>query len=288
MSRIAIKILCFLSRLPLGVLYVFSDIIYFFLYHIIRYRRKVVKENLTNAFPEKTAKERAKIQQQFFHHMCDLMIETIKLCTISEKETKKRCRFLNPELFDNYAEKNKNVIAVLGHYANWEWLTSFALHRNYKFLPIYKPLRNKAFDKYMIKLRERFGAETLAKDDTFRTMLKYQRQQIFTITAFLGDQTPTVRNIHYWTTFLNQDTPILQGTERIAVKLNQAVVFVHMQKIKRGYYEVEFIPLFENPKETQTNEITEKHTRVLENIIQQEPAYWLWSHKRWKHKRNKQ
>jgi len=136
-----------------------------------------------------------------------------------------------------------------------------------------------------IRIRERFGAKTLTKQDTLRSMLSYRNQNIFTITAFIGDQTPNKRNIHYWTNFLNQDTPILQGTERIAKKMDQAVVYVYMRKIKRGYYEVEFIPLFDKPKQTNEFEITEKHTRVLEEIIKSEPAYWLWSHKRWKHKR---
>ncbi len=286
MSRFLIAILCLLSRLPFRVLYIFSDIIYFFIYYVARYRRKVVKENLANAFPEKSAKERLKIEKQFFHHLCDLMVETIKLCSMSKEEMKKRCKFLNPELTDKYAEKKQNIIAISGHYGNWEWFSSFSIWRNYEYMPIYKPLRNKTFDKFMIRLREHFGAKTLPKDDTFRTILKYQRQQIFSIYGFLGDQTPTVRNIHYWTTFLNQDTPILQGTERIAAKLNQAVIFVDMRKVKRGYYEINLIPLFEDAKNTAPNEITEKHTRVLESIINAEPAYWLWSHKRWKHKRN--
>ncbi len=288
MWKLIVKILWLFSLLPFRVFYIFSDIMYFFIYYIIRYRRKVVKTNLANAFPEKTEKERKKIEKQFFKHLCDLIVETIKLSSISEKEIKKRCKFLNPELAEVYAQKNQNIVAISGHYANWEWFCSFAAWRAYKYMPIYKPLRNKIFDKFMIHLRERFGAETLPKDDTFRTMLKYQRQQIFTITGFLGDQTPTIRNIHYWTNFLNQDTPILQGTERIAKKLNQAVVFVDMRKVKRGFYEINLIPLFDEPQNTAPDEITEKHTRVLENIIQQEPAYWLWSHKRWKHKRNKQ
>jgi KDO2-lipid IV(A) lauroyltransferase len=177
-------------------------------------------------------------------------------------------------------------MAILGHYGNWEWMTSFPAWKDVILLPIYKPLHNKVFDNLYIQLRERFGAKTLPKDDTLRTMLRYRSEKEFTVTVFLGDQTPRKESIHYWTQFLNQDTPILQGTERIAKKLNQAVVFCKMQKVKRGYYEVDFIPLFDNPKETEDNEISEKHTRVLDEIITQNPAYWLWSHKRWKHKRD--
>ncbi|GAB7088319.1 lysophospholipid acyltransferase family protein [Marinifilum fragile] len=285
-SYIAYGFIKLLSYLPLPVLYIFSDIIFFIVYHVVGYRKQVVHTNLKNAFPEKSDKEIKKIGKEFFSHFCDSFIETIKLWTISEKEIKKRCKFLQPDFFDQYKESGKSVMAILGHYGNWEWMTSFPAWKDVNLLPIYKPLHNKVFDKLYIQLRERFGAKTLPKDDTLRTMLRYRSEKEFTVTVFLGDQTPNKNSIHYWTKFLNQDTPILQGTERIAKKLDQAVVFCSMQKVKRGYYEVDFIQLFDNPKETEDNEITEKHTRVLEEIIQKNPAYWLWSHKRWKHKKN--
>ncbi len=271
--------------MPLRVLYIFSDIIFFIVYHLVAYRKQVVHTNLKNAFPDKSDKEIRKTGKEFFSHFCDSFVETIKLWTISEKEIKKRCKFLEPEFFDRYKESGKSVIAILGHYGNWEWMSSFPLWKDVNLLPIYKPLHNKVFDKLYIELRERFGAKTLPKDDTLRTMLGYRNRKEFTITVFLGDQTPNKQSIHYWTRFLNQDTPILQGTERIAKKLDQAVIFINMQKVKRGYYEVEFIPLFDHPKETEDYEITEKHTRSLEEIIRKQPAYWLWSHKRWKHKK---
>lgn len=275
-----------LSYLPLSVLYLISDAIYFLVYHVFGYRKNVVTNNLQKAFPEKSNTEIYALRKEFYKHFCDLFIETIKLWTISPEEIKKRCKFSNPDFFDPYQKEGKSVVVVLGHYGNWEWMTSFSAWKNYHFLPIYKPLHNKVFDKMYLAIRARFGAKPLPKDDTLRTMLRYRNRKEFTITAFIGDQTPNRRNIHYWTQFLNQDTPILQGTERIAKKLDQSVVFVHMKKIKRGYYETDFIPLFDNPKETAEFEITEKHTRILEEIIEQNPAYWLWSHKRWKHKRN--
>lgn len=286
LSYIVYGFLRLISYLPLAVLYLVSDLVYFIIYHIIGYRKKVVYNNMKNSFPEKTEKELNEIQREFFKHFCDTFVETIKLWTVSEKEIRKRCHFLNPDLFDRYEKENKSIVAILGHYGNWEWMTSYSAWKNFNFLPIYKPLHNKVFDKMYIEIREHFGAKTLRKKDTLRTMLAYKRKNEFTITAFIGDQTPNRKNLHYWTNFLNQDTSILQGTERIAKKLDQAIVYVYMRKIKRGYYEVEFIPLFDNPKETEENEITEKHTRVLEEIIQKDPAYWLWSHKRWKHKKN--
>ncbi|MCT4602704.1 MAG: lysophospholipid acyltransferase family protein [Marinifilum sp.] len=246
-SYIAYGFLKLISYLPLRVLYIFSDIIFFLVYHVAGYRKQVVHTNLKNAFPDKSEKEIRKIGKEFFSHFCDSFIETIKLWTIGEKEIKKRCQFLKPDFFDQYKQSGKSVIAILGHYGNWEWMTSFPAWKDVNLLPIYKPLHNKVFDNLYIELRERFGAKTLPKDDTLRTMLGYRNKKEFTITVFLGDQTPNKRSIHYWTKFLNQDTPILQGTERIAKKLNQAVVFCNMQKIKRGYYEVVFIPVFDNP-----------------------------------------
>lgn len=274
-----------ISYLPFSILYIFSDIVYLFIYYILRYRRKIVTSNLRNSFPEKSEKEINAIQKEFYSHFCDTFIETIKLWTISEEEIRKRCKFLNSDIFDTYKASGKSIITVLGHYGNWEWLTSFAVWKDAYYLPIYKPLHNKVFDKMFLRIRARFGAKPVAKDDTLRTMISYRNQNKYTATVFIGDQTPNKANLNYWTKFLNQDTPVLLGTERIAKKLDQVIVFIHMKKVKRGHYEVELIPLFENPKETTEFEITEKHTRVLEKIIQEDPAYWLWSHRRWKHKK---
>jgi KDO2-lipid IV(A) lauroyltransferase len=286
-SYIGYGFLKMLSFLPLRILYIFSDLTYFLVYRVIGYRKKVVTQNMMNSFPEMDPKELIRTRNKFYHHFCDLFLETIKIMHISEREIKKRCFFKNPELLQQYSDDGESVIAIMGHYGNWEWMTSYALWSDTTFLPIYKPLHNKVFDRMYINLRERFGAETLPKQDTLRRMIRYKNQNTPTITAFIGDQTPNKKNIQYWTQFLNQDTPIFMGTEKIAQKLNQVVVFVNMQKVKRGYYEVEFIPLFEQPKDTAPFEITEKHTRKLEEIIQKQPAYWLWSHKRWKHKRDK-
>ncbi len=274
-----------ISYLPFSILYIFSDIVYLFINYILRYRRKIVTSNLRNSFPEKSEKEINAIRKEFYSHFCDTFIETIKLWTISEEEIRKRCKFLNPEIFDTYKASGKSIITVLGHYGNWEWLTSFAVWKDAYYLPIYKPLHNKVFDKMFLRIRARFGAKPVAKDDTLRTMISYRNQNKYTATVFIGDQTPNKANLNYWTKFLNQDTPVLLGTERIAKKLDQVIVFIHMKKVKRGYYEVNLIPLFDNPKETAEFEITEKHTRVLEKIIQEDPAYWLWSHRRWKHKK---
>ncbi len=275
-----------LSFLPLRVLYIFSNLIFFIAYRILAYRKDIVIKNLKNSFPEKSSKEIHKISKDFYRHFCDTFVETLKLWHISKDEILKHCVCKNPDFLMKYKEQNKSIIAITGHYGNWEWLSSLAIYDIGTFLPIYKPLHNKVFDKMFISIREQFGAQTLPKKDTLRTMFKHKSQGNFTVTAFIGDQTPNGNNLHYWTNFLNQDTPILQGAERIAKKLDQAVVYCKMTKVKRGYYEYQFIPITDNPKETEENYITESHTRILEEIINENPAYWLWSHKRWKHKRN--
>lgn len=284
-SYLVYGFLWLLSFLPLRVLYMFSDVVYLFIYHLIGYRKKVVNKNLWRAFPEKNQKQIKQIRREFYRHFCDLFMETIKLWHMNSEQIKKRCLFLNPQLLNEYLNRGKSVIVILGHYGNWEWPTSYALHTSFDFLPIYKPLHNKMIDKMYIEIRERFGAKTLPKKETLRTMIRYQRENRPTITAFLGDQTPNRHNLNYWTSFLNQDTPILLGTEKIAKKLDQVVVYANMQKIKRGYYQIEMITLFDNPQKTKPFDITEKHTRILEDIIRKKPSYWLWSHKRWKHKR---
>jgi len=286
-SHITYSFLWLLSLLPLPVLYFFSDIMFLFVYRISGYRKETVNTNLKNSFPEKTHKERRLIKKKFYRHFCDMMLETIKLLNMNEEEIKKRVVFKNNKLIDDYISEGKSVISILGHYGNWEWGSSYALHSKADFLGIYKPLHDPVFEKMFIKIRERFGAKTLPKDKTLRTMVNYHKNNKRSITAFIGDQTPTPNNINYWTQFLNQDTPILSGTEKISKMLNQPIVYAAMRKIKRGYYEIEFIPLFENPKDTSEFEISEAHTQLLEKIIQKEPEYWLWTHKRWKHKRTK-
>jgi KDO2-lipid IV(A) lauroyltransferase len=285
-SYINYGLIWFISILPLWFLYIISDFLFFVLYRVVGYRRKVVDTNLRNSFPEKSSEELRVIRKRFYHHLCDLFVETFKFWNMSEKSIKKRCRFNNPDVFDKYFDEGKSVMVVLGHYCNWEWLGSFSLWNDRPvFLPIYKPLHNKVMDKMYYNIRSSFGALPLAKNDTLRTMLKYKREGKPTLTCFIADQTPNRHNLNYWTEFLNQDTPVLVGTGRIAKKLDQVVVYAHMKKIKRGYYEVDMFPICEDSRNTDEGEITERHTRALEKIIRETPEYWLWSHKRWKHKR---
>lgn len=275
-----------ISLLPFPLFYLFSDFIYFLLYRVVGYRKKVVFENLKNSFPEKSYNELKKIEKDFYRYLCDLFLETIKTLTISRSEAVKRCKFnaKTTLVFNELANKNQSCIIVMGHYGNWEWAgNSFSLQCKQQLYVIYHPLSNKYFDKLMYDLRTRFGTKLYAMKDTMREMIRNKNE--VNATAFIADQTPSPDSA-YWTTFMNQDTPVFWGTEKIAQKLNYPIVYITIKKIKRGYYEVDSELLINEPKNTSLGEISELHTRKLESDIITQPSIWLWSHRRWKHKKN--
>jgi Kdo2-lipid IVA lauroyltransferase/acyltransferase len=271
--------------LPMRVNYIISDFLYFLVYHIARYRRDVVRENLQNSFPQKTSSDLKAIEQNFYHHLCDTFIETLYFDRISAEEAKKRVKFINPELANNYLDQGKSVVVFLGHYNNWEWLTTWTLYSKYRFYAIYKKLKSETFEKFYFNLRNRFGTFPLERAETFRQIIGDNNQNIANLSSFIFDQTPRIHEIQYWTKFLNQDSAVIVGGEKVARKINATVLFAHMRKIKRGYYEVEYILITENAGETDKFEVTEKCTRYLEKVIMEKPQFWLWSHKRWKHKK---
>lgn len=286
LSYLGYGMLWSVSFLPLPVMYLITDLLFLILYFIIRYRRKVVAANLKNAFPEKTEKERGRIARSYYRHLCDTFAEFYKLWHISEAEIKRRCVMVNIGVPHHYFEQGRSIIACSGHYGNWEMMYSYKLwEKNIELVPIYKPIRNKIFDRMTYNIRSRWGATPLAKNDTLRVMLQNKIDGKIAMTGFIGDQTPNKSNLNFWIDFLNQDTPILEGTEKIARKLNQPVVFVNMRKVKRGYYHAEFYDLCPEPAKTEPGEITTLHTRMLERFIRETPENWLWSHRRWKHKR---
>jgi KDO2-lipid IV(A) lauroyltransferase len=270
---------------PLRFHYVLSDLIFLLVYYVVRYRRKVVYTNLRNSFPEKSKKEISQIAGKFYHQFCDSFIETLYFDRISEKEIKKRLTLLNQEILEKFLAEGRPVILALGHYNNWEWNCSWPLNSDYKGYVIYKRLTNKSFDLFYYNMRARFGIVPLERADTYRKLIADQNNGQAFASAFLMDQTPRKHEIQYWTTFLNQDTPVLTGTEKVARKLDAAVLFCNVKKLKRGYNRLEFSVIVEHAKDTQPFEITEKATRMIENMIIQRPELWLWSHKRWKHKR---
>ena len=274
------------SFLPLPVMYLMTDVLFVILFYGVHYRRKVVDMNLRNSFPEKSEEERKGIARKYYRHLCDTFAEFYKLWHISEDEIKRRCVMVNMDVPHRYFEQGRSVIAFSGHYGNWEMMYSYKLwEKNVELVPIYKPIHNKIFDRMTCKIRSRFGATPLAKADTLRVMLRNQQEGKITMTGFIGDQTPNRRSLHFWTRFLNQDTAVLEGTERIARKLNQPVVFVNMRKVKRGHYHAEFYDLCSDPQSLEPGELTRMHIRMLERFIRVEPAYWPWSRRRWKYKR---
>ncbi len=287
----AILFYCFLpflyliSILPFPIFYAVSDGICFLLYTVFGYRKKVVFENLKNSFPNKTHSELKQLEKQFYHYLCDLFLETLKTLTISKEEAVKRCKFSakTTQILNDLAEKKQSCILVMGHYGNWEWAgNSFSLQCNQQLYVIYHPLTNKHFDKLMYNMRTRFGTKLYAMKDTMREMVRNRHE--VNATAFIADQTPSPEGA-YWTTFLNQDTPVFWGTEKIAQKFNYPVVYVTIKRLKRGFYEVDSEVLVTDSKNTKEGEISELHTRKLEQDIISQPEIWLWSHRRWKHKR---
>ncbi|MEA1886108.1 MAG: lysophospholipid acyltransferase family protein [Bacteroidota bacterium] len=274
-----------ITLLPLKILYGFSPLFYFTLYHLARYRRTVVIENLSNAFPEKTDHELATISKKFYHHLADLFIEILKLEHMKPSEIKERYKIKKPELLNKLKDEGRSTIAVFGHYGNWEWVISLPLSIKYKVLAAYKPLTNKYFDRYFLKFRSQYGFELVPMARTGRVIYRYEEAGINTLTGLVADQTPPASEIQYWTKFLNQDTPVYLGIEKLSQKFNMAVVFFHIDKIKRGFYEVTPEIITDEPSGYKPYELTEKHVKLLEEQIKTRPELWMWSHRRWKHKK---
>ncbi len=273
------------TLLPLRVLYIFSDLLFLLLYYFPSYRRDVVAKNLRNAFPEKSEKELSIIARRYYRHMADLFIETLKLTHMGPAELKKRFHFRDLTLLNRYFDQGKDILAVCSHYNNWEWLSSMPLFTEVKALTVYKPLANKSFDRFMYNLRAKHGVEPSPMNSILKSLVTARKEKQLTVTAFIADQTPPKGEHVYWVPFLNQETSFYQGTERVAKMLDMPVVFVHIIKVRRGYYELELSLITDTPKDEAPGVITAKHAGALEDVIREKPEYWLWSHRRWKHKR---
>lgn len=275
------------SLLPLTILYAISDGIYYMMYYVVRYRRHLVRKHLIDCFPEKSDEERLKIEREFYSWLCDYFMETIKLFTMSKKQVIKRLQFIGAEKVRESCQKGQSCAVYLGHYCNWEWVTSLQLWVGEDIAcgQIYHPLENKAFDKLFLYLRNRLGAQCIPMAESIRKIMKMRQEGKPIVIGFIADQVPLWNNIHYWTDFLHHDTPVFTGTEKIARKMNLAVYYLDIQRLKRGYYQAEFKLLTEIPKEKKEFEITETYIRELEKTIQRQPAFWLWTHNRWKRTR---
>lgn len=276
-------LLYLLSLLPMRLLYLLSDCLFFPLFYVVKYRRKVVEKQLEECFPEKSMQERRAIERQFYHFFCDYLVEVIKLFSISKKEMMRRMKFVGIEQVREELKDKKFCFLYLGHYCNWEYIASLSY-----WLPeihcgqIYHRIYNQAFDDLFLKLRGQFGAESILMKDTLRRILTLRGQEKKVMIGFIADQLPKWENMHHWTTFLNHDTSFFIGAERIAKQVDAALYYVDVERVKRGYYQVRFRLMTLHPKEFPDYELTDQYVRLLEESIRRQPAFWLWTHKRWK------
>ena len=275
-----------ISLLPFRLLYVLADIECFMLYHVIRYRRSVVRRNLVTSFPDKSEQEIVQIEKRFYHWFCDYFFEAVKLLSISDAELRRRFTIINSEEVEQCFKEGQDVAAILGHYCNWEWLSCVGMN-----LPleretglIYHPLRNKAFDYLFRKLRSHEKhSRVIPKQDILRYVVSRKKEGIRNICGYISDQGPKWKNIHLWLPFLNHEhTPVFTGGERIMRKMNNAVFYVEMSRPKRGYYTATYKLITRTPNTLEPDGITRRFFQMLEQTIRREPAYYLWSHNRWK------
>ncbi len=274
-----------LSRLPFWLVYILSDISFFLLYYLVRYRTTTVRKNLTASFPGKGISEIKSIEKAFYRHFTDLIFESGKFISISEKAIKRRFQVLNAEVFEDFFKQGRSLIMYTAHYGNWEWLAAIPLSLSHKVLTFYQPLKSAYYEALMKDARERFGAVAVPSKKGYKTVVELGSQGALSLTCIIGDQRPKKNSSRHWIKFLNQDTPFLIGADRIARKTNYPVFFPLIKKTSRGHYTLEFVKVIENPNEATAEEIIERYASILEEAIIETPHLWLWSHNRWKLKR---
>lgn len=271
-----------ISLLPFFAIYAFARFVYFFLYYIFGYRKEVVFNNLRNSFPEKTDQEIQRIAKKFYMHFCSTFLESIKLLSASGKTMKKRFKVLNPEMINKYYDEGQSLILYAAHFGNWEWMTLMPLYSNFKFMPFYQKQSSGYFDRLMVINRQRFGSVCVESQSGFKSLVMHARKEIKTLTYVIGDQSPMSKSTKHWTTFLNQETAFLVGADRMAKKVGQKIVFANITQPKRGHYELEFVDI---PMDDEKVDPVTKYSQLLEENIKRQPELWLWSHKRWKLKK---
>jgi KDO2-lipid IV(A) lauroyltransferase len=273
-----------LSLLPFFLLYRLSDLLFVVVYYLVRYRRKVVASNLANSFPEMGEEERKRVARKFYRNFCDIVVEGIKMTTISPKQLQKRLKVTGTEGINALYEQGKSAMTTLGHCGNWEMAGLAASYEvKHHSIAIYRPLSNKYFDSFIKKTRARFGMDLVAHNKTRQILSKLDKQTI--LYHFITDQTPASASGSYWTTFLHQDTPIYMGTEKVAKMTNMPVFYCKILRVKRGYYSLQVQEVTMDPSVCAPYAITEIHTRLLEENIREQPDNWLWTHRRWKRRK---
>ena len=311
------------ALLPYRALYALSDGLYLLVYHVIKYRRKVVGKNLSTSFPEKSSAEIKTIERQFYHWLCDYAVETIKLLHVSDDELLRHLEFRGCDEVEKYLDKGQSVAWMLGHYCNWEYLSATALgmkrwgilhdYRGYEGTGvrgyensidsrreergerreesravmglIYKPLRNKSVDRLFLKIRQSHYGTCVARNDILRKLVQLRQESRLSIFGYIADQGPKWENIHLWLDFLNHDTPVFTGSERIIRKMRQPVFYIDMERPQRGRYVCTAHLITEHPEQLEEHELTHRYFQLLEQTVRRAPQYYLWSHKRWKRQR---
>lgn len=277
------------SKLPYRALYVISDIADLILYHIVRYRRDIVRRNITSAFPEKSLEECISIERGFYKWFCDYFVETVKLMSVSRQELLSRIEFRGIDKIEECFDRGQTCAGILGHYGNWELLSATGLvikkHPEAVIGLIYHPLRSQLFDRLFINMRQSMGGVCVPKKDILRYLVSFRSQNLMNLFGYIADQAPRYRNIHLWLPFLNHDTPVFTGAERIMRKMNNAVFYIDVERPERGKYIYTFKLMTDKPGEMPEFEITKKFFVMLEQTIRREPRFYLWSHNRWKRTR---
>ena len=280
-------ILWFLSILPFRLLYMVSDVVYVLVYYIVRYRRKIVRNNIALALPQLSEKERLCIEKKSYHHLCDMFLEMIKTMSISQKEIDKRFVFTNIDLYLNYEKKQKSIALMCAHYASYEWVISMNNYIQFEGFAIYKKVANKYFNKLVKDIRSKFKATLITTRETIPTIEKNHKENHLGVYGFASDQSPLLSKTHHWGTFMGIETPVHTGAEMLAKRFDMNVIFLRVKKTKRGYYEATFEEMFDNPKEVPNYQISDEFLRRVETQIYEAPEYYLWTHKRWKHNKKK-
>jgi len=284
LTKIGIFFIRILAGFPFRLIYFISDILYVIIYYMVEYRKTVVFENLKYAFPEKSDSEINLIAKKFYRHFCDLTLESIKLSGMSESDFRERMQIKNVDVADRYFEKGKSIIALTAHYNNWEWGIFISEYTRFKILAVYKPLHNKIFDRFMNETRSRFGTELVKNSRILRRILKAEKEKEPVCIWLAGDQTPPEFH-NFWFTFLNREAMFYPGTPFISKRFDLPVIFMKIEKTGRGRYMTILEVLVENPTEMEEAEIIKLYIKKMEETIHEKPEYYLWSHKRWKHKR---
>lgn len=272
-----------IAAMPFGLFYLFSDFLFTVVFYLTRYRRKVVRTNLHLVFRDLSIAEIKQIEKEFYRHMCDVFLETIKTMRIGEETLKKRYRILNPEML-NEIEQERSVLILAPHYGNWEWSVIVNTIVKSKGYAVYQKIGNPYFDRLIRRIRAKFRATLIHQRETVRTVIRNEQDGIRAVYGIASDQSPQFHRTKYWRKFMGVTVPIFDGPENLARKLNLAVLYGKITKLKRGHYTMEFVPIALEGKATSEHEISDKFMALTEATIRENPAYYLWTHRRWKHR----